>query len=63
MCSRLRNCYIFPSGHKTSLRHLGTALKCSYLDKTYIRCLQDNLTIISYKCAQKCLGDIHGDIQ
>ena len=62
MCSQLRNRYIFPSGHKTSLRHLGTALKFSYLDNTYIRRLQDNLTAISYKRAQKFLRDIDGDI-
>ena len=42
-----------PSGFKTSLRHLQIVLKLSYLDKTYIRCPQDNLIENNCKSAHK----------
>ena len=51
-------CDIFTSGYKTCLRHLRIVLKLSYRDKTYIRCLKDNLTTTNCKHAQKCLGKI-----
>ena len=41
--------YIKHRGHKISLRHLRIFFKLSYLDKTQIRCLQDNLTILTGK--------------
>ena len=45
----------YPSGHKTLLSHLQIVFNLSYLDKTYIRCLQDKLTATNFKSAQKCL--------
>ena len=43
------------SGRKTSFRHLRMVFKLSYLDKTYITCLQDNLNATNCKRPQKCL--------
>ena len=45
-----------PTRHKTSLRHLRIDFKLSYLEKTYIGCLQDNLTENNCKHAHKYLG-------
>ena len=48
--------FLYPNGRKTSFRHLRVAFKFSYLGKTYIKCLQDNLTANNWKRAQKYLG-------
>ena len=45
-----------PSGHKTFLRHLLIVYKLSCPEKTYIRCLQDDLTENDCKCTHACLG-------
>ena len=41
---------------KTFLRHLRIVLKLSYLDKSNIRCLQDNIAQNNCKCTHRCLG-------
>ena len=44
--------------HKTCLRHLRIVFKLSYLDKTYLRCLQENLTENNCQHTHKCLEKI-----
>ena len=50
--------FFYPSKYKTSFRYLPIAFKYPYLGKTYIRCLQDILTVNNCKRAQKCLRKI-----
>ena len=47
-----------PSRHETSLTYLWIVFKLPYLDKTYIRCLQDNSTENNFRCTHKCLEKI-----
>ena len=44
-----------PSGHKISFTHLWIVFKLSYLDKTYIGLLQEDLTEKNCKCPHKCI--------